>query len=123
MKKIASVLRALLCGLMLLSALAFTAVALWQLFSQDWKLFENVYLALGQVLAKLLLSLFCFTLSLRALIRGNSPCFWEGIFLLGITLAAAPFVSNQLGWLLALPSAGFLLLELGIRGIPGRQKK
>lgn len=117
MKKIGSLLRIVICSLFLLSALVFTVIEGWQLLSGDWRLFENDHLALAQNVVRLLLCLYCFWLSLHCIL-GKKPSYsWEGAQLLGISLAAAPFVSNHLALPFILLAALLLLLELRNAGL------
>lgn len=111
MKKIRLLLHNVVCVLFMLSSLVFVTVGGWQLFSGDWTLFENDSLALAQIVAKIVLSTYCFAISLRALLRRKQSCLWTGVQLFGVALAAAPFVSNHLGYLFVLLAVLFLLLE------------
>lgn len=111
MKKTLILLHIAVCALFMLSSLLFAAIEIFQLFSGDWKLFENEILAFMQIAAKILLSFYCFAISIRAVIRNKQPFLFEGIQLLLITLSAAPFVSNNFGWLFVVPAALFLISD------------
>lgn len=112
MKKTGTILRTAICAVLMFSSLLFAAVEGFNLFSGDWKLFENEGVAFFQTAAKILLSLFCFAVCLSVMIRKDKPALWEGIMLLGMTLSAAPFVSNNLGWLFVALAALFMISEL-----------
>lgn len=114
MKRIRLLLHSVMCILFMLSAFVFVTIGGWQLLSGDWTLFENDQLALVQIVAKIMLSLYCFVISLRAVLRRKKSCLWAGVQLLGITLAAAPFISNHLGYLFVVFAVLFLLSELNV---------
>lgn len=111
MKTAGNLIRIAGCILFMISSVLFMAVSGWQLFSGDWRLFENNLPALVHMLIKLLLSLYCLALSLKAAFRKNGTALWEGIQLLAVSLTAAPLVSNRLGWLFVLFSAPVLLSD------------
>lgn len=111
MKKVRIWLRMIVCVLFMLSAVVFASIEGLLLFSDDWKLFENDRLAFVQLIAKILLCLYCFTINLRATLKRKQSDLWSGIQLLGVTLAAAPFLSNHLGVPFAVLAVLFLISE------------
>lgn len=123
MKRIRVLLRIFVCVLLMLSALVFAAIEGWQLFSGDWRLYENDSLALAQIIVKIMLCLYCFGVSLRGALLRNEPWLWGGLQLLGITLAAAPFVSNHLGDVFVLPAVLFLISDARVWGFIFERRK
>lgn len=111
MKKAVYALRVAICALLMLSALVFAAIEGWQLASADWALFENHRLVLVQTTARLIMALYCFGICLNAVLRKKQSFAWEGLRLLAVALAAAPFVSNYLGWAVACPALLLLISD------------
>lgn len=111
MKKLGILLRIAVCALLVLSGVGVIAVAGWQLVSGDWKLFENDIWALIQIFAKILLSVYCIGIALKAIYQKKGACLWTAVRLFAVSLVAAPFPSNHLGWLFVLPAFLFLLLQ------------
>lgn len=123
MKKALRIFRIIICVIGMAASLFFVFTEGLMLITGDWKLFENESLALIRYFIRLLFSVFAFAICFIAVWKKNRSFWREGLCLLIVSLSVAPFVSNCLGWCMALLCVLFLLSEQQVRSLFFRKYK
>lgn len=112
MKILSTVLRSVFALVVIILALAFSAIEVSLLLTLDFTLFENEALALVQLILKLAIALFALVLGLFALIKTKRSFLTESICLLLSSAVMIPFISNGIGIYIDIVAVLFMLTNL-----------
>ena len=112
MKKLCLILCMLSSALVVLLALVFTVLEATLLVTLDFLLYEHMWIALMQLLCKLVLALAAAALGVLSLIKREQPFLLQGICLLVASAVMIPLVSNHFGIYMTAVAAFFVLSRL-----------
>ena len=112
MKKCSIVFRYTSGALVVLVALVFTVLEATLLVTMDFTLYENQFIALVQLLLRLLIAASALTLGIWSLVKGKRSFLPHSGCLLVSSAVMIPFVSNHIGICFTAVSALFLLSQL-----------
>jgi hypothetical protein len=112
MKNTATVLRISSAILVTIVALVFTVMETTLLITLDFLLYENVLIALLQLLLRLSISVYALLIGTLPLLKRSRVFIIEGICLFAFSFVMIPFVSNNFGVYFTIISAFFALSQL-----------
>ena len=112
MKKFTLIFCYVASALVALVALVFTVLEATLLITLDFTLYENQFVALVQLLLRLLMAASAFALGILSLAKRKKSFLPHSLCLLASSVVMIPFVINHIGIYLAAISALFLISQL-----------
>lgn len=112
MKKFSLILRYISSALVVLVSLVFTILEATLLITLDFTLYEHQFIALIQIILRLLIASAALALGIFSLIKIKRAFSQHGLCLLASSVVMIPFVSNHIALYFTAVSALFLFSQL-----------